>query len=182
MQLLTVIAIAMLVMGMVVSQVAMDKKTVKQLRQSHGAYDRDIAVQGFADRRGMEAAYSGSQYRDPAKEGREELEMIESALVRACTSVSTLAHDNGCLGWGAASNVWQFVGTAGNKASLDPSWTGTTSLTFTCTSFQNGTYGRYLIQNALPSAHVVGKGYQYDFTGMSDTHVDPCGYAYIVGK
>ena len=176
------IALAVAILSALFPVVITEKKISEERVQRTGYYDKDVLVQGLADRRGMDATYRATEYRIPESESREEREMIETALIRACRSVSTLAHVNNCIGWDQASTVWLFVGAAGATASLDPSWTQATDPLFSCASFNNGEYGRFLLQNALPASAVTAKGYTYDFTAMNDVHVDPCGYADIVGR
>jgi len=109
---------------------------------------------------------------------KKDIETIETALIRSCRSVSTIAHDNGCSGWDKASYVWSFVGTSGTIGSLDSTSTGTSSLSFSCSTQDD--FGRGLFQQSLPSRFVISKGYLYDLTSLDDENSDPCGYINLV--
>lgn len=112
-----------------------------------------------------------------------EQEQIETALIRTCRTVSTIAHSNGCPTWKTASQVWSFVGTAGNTGLVTNIYSGATSSTLAADCSNMQAYGKYLFTKAMPLSFVAGKNYIYDLRGMNDSYTgDVCGYADIVGK
>lgn len=110
--------------------------------------------------------------------GKKERENIETALIRTCRTVSTLAHFNSCANWNKSTVIWNFVGTG--TGSLDQVFTGPNTATFGCGAIDS--YARGLMQKAIPASVVIGKLYTYDLTTLDDTAADPCGNIDIVGK
>ncbi len=149
-------------------------KNAKKLERKNGDYDS--ANSAFSDYRGKSFPYFQTDY------NKDELlinrETVETALIRTCRAVSTIAHSQNCTNWNKASYIWSFVGNIGGTGLLDSAANGTTSGTFTCGT--NKEFARGLFQNSLPSSFIVGQGYYYDFTGMDDNNTDPCGYINIV--
>lgn len=149
-------------------------KHAKELQRKNGAFDS--ATGTFSDIRGKTASLSETGFDDLDLKDR--LENIETAMIRTCRAVSTLSHANGCADWNRASNIWSFVGGIGGVGSLDSVSTGATQAVFSCGN--EADFGRGLFQQSVPSNYVVGKGYYFDFTDISDNNYDPCGYINIV--
>jgi len=149
-------------------------KQAHKIERANGAYNP--ATQTLSDRRGKSASFVGTNYND--RDIRNRVETIETAMIRTCRAVSTLAHANGCSDWNKASKIWNFVGASGGVGSLDSLANGTTQGVFSCSNMAS--FGRGLFQQSVPSNFVVGQGYYYDFTAMNDKNYDPCGYIDIV--
>lgn len=110
---------------------------------------------------------------------RVDKENVTKVLIRTCEHLYVKAKQNNCLNPRDPATVWGFAGIVNNQGDLDQAWLGATTNTFTCASIDD--FGRGLIQEAIPSASVIGRGYRYDFTGMNGVgRTDPCGYTEIV--
>lgn len=110
-------------------------------------------------------------------------EDVETALIRTCRTISTLSHSNNCGDWTTSSQMWDFVKVGGlSTGSLDQVFTGASSAVFGCATATRNSFARGLMQKALPSSDITGKGYRYNLNGLDDTFTDPCGYIDIVGK
>jgi hypothetical protein len=118
-----------------------------------------------------------------SSEADSERESIEIALLRACRTASTLAHNNGCTIWNQSSVMWSFLGAINAAGSLDeiylPLPTATT-LAADCSNIAD--YEAKLFVDAIPKTFVANKNYKYNLTGLDDTNVDPCGYNDIVTR
>ncbi len=149
-------------------------KQAKKFERKNGTFDS--ASNSFSDGRGKTFPFFQTDFNPQS--GLIDVETIETALIRTCRAVSTIAHDNDCSEWNKASYIWSFAGTIGGTGSLDSASTDTKKAVFSCTD--NAEFARGLYQDSLPASFVVGQGYFYDFTGMNDENSDPCGYANIV--
>lgn len=158
---------------MLVSSSALNSK---KLMRENGSINSQTGT--FVDERGKTFPFIQTNYN--SNDRLNDTESVETALVRTCRSVSTLAKINGCSLWNQASYVWGFAGIYQGSGSLDGAFTGTTSGVFNCATADR--FGRGLLQNSLPSSFIVGQGFLYDFTGMDNRNVDPCGYLDIVRR
>lgn len=117
-------------------------------------------------------------------------EMVTKVLLRTCAHLYAKAVLNRCPDAREPSTVWSFAGVVNSTGSLGGvnglAWsTGSTANTFSCGNISG--YGRKLIREAIPNTLLDtasgGKGFMYDFTGMSGANsgrTDPCGYSEIV--
>jgi len=168
------ILLVLLMLTSVMSYMSIIKKQTDSLKGNHSVFNSTNNT--FDDYRGYGSQfYIGDITRDSDKEKRE---AIETAFIRTCRTISTIAHSNSCADWNKASAIWEFTGSIGGVDSLDSAMTGSTSSTFTCSTMDD--YGRWLIQSGIPSSYIVGEGYLYDFTGMNDDNSDACGYIDII--
>jgi len=166
--------LSMLVMLTGITASLVFQKEVRKLQRKNGAID---SVSGeFVDTRGKNFLYSQVDYTPDEKLINKET--VETAMIRTCRAVSTIAHDAGCQDWNKASYIWSYVGSIQGTGSLDLASSGSTDVLFACD--KNAEFARGLFQNSLPSSFVVGRGYYYDFTNMDDKNSDPCGYIDIV--
>lgn len=112
-----------------------------------------------------------------------EKEQIETALIRTCRTVSTIAHSNGCSNWRTPSQVWSFVGTAGTTGLVTNIYSGASSSTLAADCSNMQAYGKFLFAKAMPQSFLTGKNYKYNLSGLNDSYIgDACGYTEIVGK
>jgi len=121
--------------------------------------------------------YSHGQYKQKAVI---EKEVIQKILLRTCNDIYQRGVLSKCPNAKSVNNVWGFAGTIGGTGSLLGAWTGGVSSSFSCGNEDN--YGRYLIQNAIPSSVISEGGWGYDLQNVDDTHLYPCGYSEIVTK
>ena len=130
---------------------------------------------------GMPSVYKGAHV---------DKEMVTKVLLRTCAHLYAKSILNGCPNAREPSTVWSFAGVVNNTGNLGGinglAWkTGSISNTFSCGNISG--YGRKLIREAIPKTLLDpasgGKGFMYDFTGMSGAssgRTDPCGYNEIV--
>jgi len=181
MWIVSAIVLSMLIIGSTMEYFSVQSHYAKKNLQMNGGFDSRSGIRSFVDKRGESVGFVGSLYRDNESEEKESAETVETVLVRTCRTLSTLAHAKKCDGWSKASVVWKFVGTTNSTGSLDQVWKGTTSSTFDCSSFEDGTYGRYLAQRTIPKSFAA-TGLKYDLSGVDNSNVDPCGYTGIIRK
>ncbi|MDD4969844.1 MAG: hypothetical protein PHT07_10495 [Paludibacter sp.] len=149
--------------------------------ENHHSYI-DPASRTFHYRVGEYKSIGGYEEANASADDTEK-EQIETALIRTCRTVSTIAHSNGCSTWRTPSQVWAFVGTSGTSGLITNIYSGTTSPTLAADCSNMQAYGKYLFANTIPLSFVTGKNYTYNLSGLNDSYIgDVCGYTEIVGK
>ena len=150
-------------------------RDIKDFVRDNG--DFNSSSNTFVDRRVSDSPYLTTKYERDYEEKK--IENIETALIRTCRAISTIAHANSCANWNKASYVWQFVGDIGGSGALSNIYTGSSSSIFDCSSVDD--FGRALFKKTIPFSYISGS-YFYDLSGVSDANTDACGYSGVVRK
>lgn len=120
-------------------------------------------------------------YETSADSLKEELEAVETVLIRTCRTIHTLNLDNDCANPYREGNNWGFIGNVGTSGSLLTAWNGSAGYTFSCAG--RNAYGRMLVQKAIPKSLIQQYQFRYDFSTMINSDAtDPCGYVDIVER
>ena len=117
----------------------------------------------------------------------ERLYTVETAMIRTCKTIATLALDNRCANPERESNIWSFLGGVGATGDLKDIWDSTSTPVglpvFSCTNMAS--FGRQTLVMSLPREAVedpvTGTHIRYNLQGLSNSdYTDPCGYVDLV--
>lgn len=154
------------------TNISISQKETNEFKRENGIYQHDTS--SFLSNETQTQVYNISNY--SMSERQMKIQTVETALIRTCRTVSTLAHAKNCLNWNKASLAWSFVGNIGGIGNFDLLTNGPTTQTFDCKTMDN--FARGLFRKSLPLEYF--KKMAYDFTNFNDNNSDPCGYVDIV--
>lgn len=173
--------ILFLLTGMYFAYISVTKHNAQNKTFFIGEYDPQ--TRSLNQKQRYEYSYDMTNFKSEEEARKDETEAIEGALLRACKTLHTLSLLSHCSTPYQEDTIWGFVDSPGSVGSLNAAWSGTTSTVFSCNAAQKASYGRGLIQKAIPSEVIINGNYQYDLGGMQNSEAtDPCSYSGIVSR